>query len=186
MGRHAPRPSPRRSPAADPRSTGHTQSGLGGHPLVITSCVAGTFEELLLDEPRPDSDCPLHLPEAPPPAKPWDPPPGQPGTKSSDAAIFQPPDGDDDDDDGRRALRRAAVDPISGAAAEVVPQHCSSWHGGEEEQCRGANVPNLKQRRNVRLLAGLLGAPEPDVDAMTYAETEIWIGKHWSAFMKQK
>jgi hypothetical protein len=33
---------------------------------------AGSFEELLLDSPRPDSDCPLHLPDAP---EPWRPPP---------------------------------------------------------------------------------------------------------------
>lgn len=34
---------------------------------------AGTFDELLLDEPR--TDTPSDLPEAPKPAKPWDPPP---------------------------------------------------------------------------------------------------------------
>jgi len=33
---------------------------------------AGSFEELLLDEVRPDADCPMHLPDAP---KPWTPPP---------------------------------------------------------------------------------------------------------------
>ena len=33
---------------------------------------AGSFESLLLDTPRPDSDCPMHLPDAPPP---WTPPP---------------------------------------------------------------------------------------------------------------
>ena len=37
---------------------------------------AGSFEELLLDTPRPDSDMPRHLPDAPRPATPWDPPPG--------------------------------------------------------------------------------------------------------------
>jgi len=130
---------------------------------------AGTFEELLLDEPRPDSDMPMHLPTAPAPAKPWDPPPGQ---------ALGPPAG--------HALRRAAVDPITGAVSEEpVPQHCSTRHGGPEEQCRGADVPNLKQRRNAKLLAGLMGAPEPDVDAMTYAEAEVWIGKHWRAFMER-
>merc|ERR1712151_102766 len=37
---------------------------------------AGSFDELLLDEPRPDADMPIQLPEAPKPATPWDPPPG--------------------------------------------------------------------------------------------------------------
>ena len=35
---------------------------------------AGSFEELLLDQPRPDSDCPMHLPDAPLPWRPSRPP----------------------------------------------------------------------------------------------------------------
>ena len=34
---------------------------------------AGSFDELLLDKPR--ADAPMHLPDAPEPASPWDPPP---------------------------------------------------------------------------------------------------------------
>jgi len=131
---------------------------------------AGNFEELLLDAPRDDADCPMHLPDAPPPAKPWDPPPG---VVKSRADLRQPP--------GTRAERRAsAVD-----TEDPVPQHCSSWHGGVEAPCRGPDVPNLKQRRNARLLAGLLGEPEPNVDAMSYSEVEAWLSRHWREWMRR-
>lgn len=33
--------------------------------------MTGTFDELLLDTPRPDADMPIHLPTAPKPATPW-------------------------------------------------------------------------------------------------------------------
>jgi hypothetical protein len=36
---------------------------------------AGSFDELLLDSPRDDSDSPMHLPDPPRPAVPWTPPP---------------------------------------------------------------------------------------------------------------
>ena len=42
---------------------------------------AGSFDELLLDEPR--ADAPMHLPEAPKPAKPWGPVPNGSDTTSS-------------------------------------------------------------------------------------------------------
>eukprot|EP01052_Picozoa_sp_SAG31_P036874 SAG31_NODE_4664_length_3056_cov_3.064592_6_plen_62_part_01 len=51
--------------------------GLGGF-LTDRDAWAGTFDELLLDTPRPDSDMPMHLPEAPQPATPWSPWPGPP------------------------------------------------------------------------------------------------------------
>ena len=51
--------------------------GLGGF-LTDRDAWAGTFSELLLDAPRPDSDMPLHLPTAPEPATPWHPWPPQP------------------------------------------------------------------------------------------------------------
>ena len=38
---------------------------------------AGTFEELLLDEPRADADCSMHLPDPPKPAHPSTPPTNQ-------------------------------------------------------------------------------------------------------------
>ena len=73
--------------------------------------------------------------------------------------------GDEDDDDDDRARRRTLAAAV-GAGGEVseapppVAQHCSSRHGESESPCRGHTVPNLKQRRNVRLLAALTGARE--------------------------
>uniref|UniRef100_A0A7S2GIL3 Phospholipase C n=1 Tax=Haptolina brevifila TaxID=156173 RepID=A0A7S2GIL3_9EUKA len=56
---------------------------------------AGSFDELLLDEPRPDSDMPMHLPQAPEPAQPWSPPPGA----TQGRVVKRPRHKDDDDDD---------------------------------------------------------------------------------------
>jgi len=188
----------------------------------------------------------MHLPDAPPPAKPWDPPPGDEGKLPADelrhdlqrfqapaaaaaaaaAATPAPEDDDDDgedgkkrdddgeddgdgkkrdgdgeddgDDDGdatgpRREARRAqaVVDAAGGVAAastEAPPiaQHCSSRHGGVEEACRGPTVPNLKQRRNARLLAGLLDVAAPDVDAMSHDEAERWLHDAWRRWMARK
>jgi phospholipase C len=50
---------------------------------------SGSFEELLLDSPRPDSDCPMHLPEAP---HPWTPPPA-PHYQNVTCGDFVPGDG---------------------------------------------------------------------------------------------
>ena len=67
---------------------------------------AGNFEELLLDSPR--DDAPMHLPDAPAPASPWDPPPpagrkadddGDDDDAAAERRKFRPPNGDDDDDD---------------------------------------------------------------------------------------
>ena len=181
----------------------------------------------------------MHLPDAPPPAKPWDPPPGDEGKLPADelrhdlqrfqapaaaaaaAAAPAPEDDDDDgkkrddggddgdgkkrdgdgddDDDGdatgpRHEARRAqaVVDAAGGVAAastEAPPpiaQHCSSRHGGVEEACRGPTVPNLKQRRNARLLAGLLDVAAPDVDAMSHDEAERWLHDAWRKWMARK
>lgn len=50
---------------------------------------AGSFESLLLDSPRPDSDCPMHLPDAP---APWAPPP-IPKAKNVTCGAFVKGDG---------------------------------------------------------------------------------------------
>ena len=131
---------------------------------------AGSFDELLLDAPR--DDCPRTLPEAPPAATPWDPPPG-----GQSRLEGTPADG--------RGLRRAAVD-AAGAVVPPVAQHCSTWHGGAEEECAGATVPNLKQRRNARLLAGLLGKPPPNAEAMDHHQLELWLQESWREFMARK
>ena len=104
---------------------------------------------------------PMHLPEAPPPAKPWDPPPGE-------------------------RARRDAIAAAGGEEATPEPRHCSSWHGGEESKCRNPHVPNLKQKRNVRLLSSMLGVEQPDVDAMSWQEAERFIGVHWKRFMERR
>lgn len=41
-------------------------------PLTRRSMWAGTFDELLLDEARSEAEMPMHLPEAPAPAEPWE------------------------------------------------------------------------------------------------------------------
>ena len=46
-------------------------------------------------------------------------------------------------------------------------------------------VPNLKQKRNVRLLSKLMGVPTPDVEAMTWMEAERFIGVQWKAWMER-
>jgi len=117
---------------------------------------AGTFDELLLDSPR--GDAPVHLPEAPPPAAPWDPPP----KRQSPAEDAAPPG------------------PVGSAPSA---QHCSSWHGGEETECRGTDHANLKQRRNVRLFASLTNTPEPDVDQMNFSIADQWITARWREWM---
>lgn len=45
-------------------------------PLTRRTMWSGTFDALLLDESRPDSEMPLHLPDAPAPTGAWIPPPG--------------------------------------------------------------------------------------------------------------
>eukprot|EP01052_Picozoa_sp_SAG31_P001372 SAG31_NODE_47_length_30979_cov_41.708841_6_plen_492_part_00 len=59
---------------------------------------AGTFDELLLDAPR--DDCPMHLPDAPKPGKPWTPPPPL-----------------------------VELDDADGQENEPVPQHCGREDG---------------------------------------------------------
>ena len=124
---------------------------------------AGSFDELLAEAPR--DDAPLHLPAAPPAADPWDPPPGQ-------AVAAR---------EAREAARRAGE---RGVPPEAM--HCSSPHGKPESKCRDPQAPNRKQKRNARLLAGLLDVPAPDVDAMSWLEAERFIGRHWKAFMERK
>ena len=137
---------------------------------------AGSFEELLLDTPR--TDAPYHLPEAPPAASPWDPPP--PYTRHSDGNFERDVAEDGDDDDRRRSL---AADGRLGSSAPVHAQHCSSVHGAEESACKGHTVPNLKQRKNVRLLAALTGDQAPDIDDMTFSDVDVWIAKAWRKWM---
>ena len=67
---------------------------------------AGSFEELLLDAPR--GDAPMHLPDAPPAAAPWDPP---------------PPDADGGALGGARHCCRRTASPSSRAARRGRSRH---------------------------------------------------------------
>jgi len=116
---------------------------------------AGSFDELLLEVPR--TDTPTHLPDAPAPSTPWDPPPPL----------------------GRSSKRVEAED----SSGQPLPQHCSSFHGGLEVPCKGPGYANLKQRRNVHLLAAMTNASVPDVDGMTFSEADEWLAARWRAWM---
>ena len=206
--------------------------------LIASDCVchrcrwAGSFDELLLDKPRPEADCPLHLPEAPKPAAPWNAPP--PGTAPvhgyQEGGYRVEDDGDDDGDDieegddagnehgerrqHRRALSVGVAGAVQKASASPPAQHCSSIHGEPEVRspwmstdcvchrmalrasahhdaispqvpCAGVKVPNLKQRRNLRLLSQLTNSPEPDVESMTFTEADRWIGAKWKQWIQQ-
>lgn len=108
---------------------------------------AAPFYELLLDEPR--TDAPLHLPDAPDPAAPWDPPP-----------------------------------------ASAPTRHCSSWHGAAEETPCSDNLgkANLKQKRQVRLLAELTGhtfPTESPIEDFGFMEADKWITHFWQIFLNK-
>lgn len=146
---------------------------------------AGSFDELLLDVPR--TDAPMHLPDAPAPAKPWDPPPGGIfGRKGDDADFFdlaENDDGEDEmpldddevvDDGARRRL---------GTKVKVAnpPQHC----GQKEKICRGPEAVSVKQRRNIKLFSRLTKKAEPNVDDMTNNEADRWLSECWEDWMAQ-
>jgi len=82
------------------------------------------------------------------------------------------------------AARRVLAVGVDGSTTKPSAQHCSSWHGGEEEQaCRGVQHANLKQKRNVRLLAGLTGKEGPDAERMSFTEADQWIAARWREWM---
>jgi len=118
---------------------------------------AASFEELLLKSPR--TDAPLHLPDAPLPAKPWDPPP----------PVTEP--------------KTSRVDAQPNNPESPAPQHCSSWHGGTEAQCRGVTHLNLKQKRLIPMFSDMLSIPAPDMSKMTFSEADQWIARHWRQWM---
>ena len=117
---------------------------------------AGSFDELLLDEPR--TDCPMHFPAAPDPATPWTPPPP--------AA------------DSRRSL-------VEGVGAEDGARHCSSPHGAPEQACAASAVPSRKQRKTAHVLAAYLEKEPPNLDAMSHAQADEWIGEHWQEWLEK-
>lgn len=137
-------------------------------PLTKRDAWAASFEELLLDSPR--SDAPMHLPDAPPPAKPWH------------EAL------DDDDDDGAAtfsmdALREAGViltQPARRLGQDAIPQHCSATSG----VCKGPKAVTAKQLRNIELYAHLTQRPKPSADTLTFRAADRWLNEHWQIILK--
>ena len=120
---------------------------------------AGSFHELLADAPR--DDAPMHLPQAPAPAKPWGPPPTNMNIDSDDDDDNDD-DGDDDDDDDL-----------------PIPQHCSR----KEQVCRGPDAITVKQKRQIKLFSRLTKTPEPDVEVMSNGDANLWLGHRWLEWM---
>jgi hypothetical protein len=104
------------------------------------------FDELLLEQPRPDAEMPMHLPMAPPPHSAWL-PPKKIGPPGSDDDEHDDDEDDDDEDDDRRRLA------TGGAGLDPTPQHC----GSAERKCRGAGRLSVKQERLIRHYAELTG-----------------------------
>eukprot|EP00041_Stephanoeca_diplocostata_P025155 m.651968 g.651968 ORF g.651968 m.651968 type:complete len:591 (-) comp22686_c0_seq1:2013-3785(-) len=123
---------------------------------------AGSFDELLLDQVR--TDAPLHLPTAPKAATPWTPPPNMSDTEEGTADGTTTPADVIADYDGPE------------------PQHCSL----QEQECRGPNHVNAKQRRQLDLLAALTGSPKPDAADMTSAEAAEWVSTNWGVWMSME
>jgi hypothetical protein len=106
---------------------------------------AGSLTELLtLDKAR--DDCPLHFPDAPPPAGPWT----APGTTNTDTDL--------------RRLAALAED-----ARE--PQHCSA----QRQVCEGSASVTERQKRLIRKLANHFPGSAPDMEDITYAEVMLHI-----------
>ena len=103
----------------------------------------------------PRTDAPMHLPAAPPPATPWTPPP-----PSKDGSA-----------------RSDSTKP--------TPQHCSSWHGESEVQCKGLSSANLKQKRNIGMFATMLDVKVPDIKKMSSLHADRWLATHWQRWMSQ-
>jgi len=166
---------------------------------------SGNFEELLLDAPRPDSDCPMHLPDAPKPSTPWTAPPATlpvPYNKSEICitcadpktaplavcrAYCRDPDSfahcdhcpaileAETETDADSSARRRLAD------GSPAPEHC----GLQEQTCRGLGVANVRQKRFIKLYSRLTLTPEPDYDALDFDAAEEWLADRWQEWSKQ-
>ena len=131
---------------------------------------AGSFEELLLDEPR--SDTPLHLPLAPANGATWVPHPG-------DSWPWAPHSGTGSDPPVMQVDSRAGAEfintesvgiTVNGTTFNVThfddgtprPHHCPS----QGLVCPGVLAVTPKQRKNMQLYSRLTLAPEPNIEAM--------------------
>ena len=160
---------------------------------------AGAFDELLLDKPRPDADCPMHLPDAPRPAHPWTPAPPLGGklasssspspfpsapspslsSSSSSSASHSSPASpspssrelDNGDDDNRID---GGKDGRGAAGEEPKAQHC----GREDGVCRGADRESVHQRRRMEWLALRTGVAAP-AEELTHGGAHAWLSERW-------
>jgi hypothetical protein len=125
------------------------------------------FDELLLDEPRPEAEMPMHLPTAPPASSPWSPPTTPKDLMSGDD---DDDDDNDDDDDERRRL-------ASAGGSRKMPQHC----GSAEQSCRDPGLLSVKQERLIQHFAELTGRDPPDgFREMRPKAAEQWLAEHWA------
>jgi hypothetical protein len=149
--------------------------------MFLTKRVAwsGNFEELLTDTPREESDMPMHLPDAPPPQKPWSAPPAALPKPYPDSAIpaCSPgmPGCPPDTPEGRRQLG------ITDEQGRPNPQHC----GLQEATCNGLASVNVRQRRYLKLYSKLAMTPEPDYETMTHADAEAHLSDLWRLWQTQ-
>jgi hypothetical protein len=145
---------------------------LSGH-LTDRDAWAGSIDELLLDQPRDESDMPMHLPDPPKFKTPWTPNPNY------------PPSG------GRR------LDDVSDAAPKSMlafggaspPLHCSSSGTATlpRGECEGgdARTVTTKQRNHIDTLVTATHVGKPDVESMTFDQAHEWIVEHWESFMSE-
>ena len=118
---------------------------------------AGSFDELLLDTPRPIEDMPMHLPDAPKPKVPFG--PGGPSPPIS-SSFDQPPP-------------RQLLDDDSGAAIadKNLPRHCST--NGE---CAAPGGATQKQRNTIHQFAAAFGREPPaGMDTLSYHQAAEWL-----------
>jgi hypothetical protein len=124
---------------------------------------AGSFHELFtLSEPR--TDCPMHLPEAPPHGPPVPPAPAPAPSTATRHRSMTMLDAADDDGEGA-----------------VVAQHC----GLREQTCPGVTEVSTNQRNKITLLSRLTMKPQPDLSNMGYDDANDWIGHSYSEWLAQ-
>jgi len=170
-----------------------TAKNLFGLPDFLTKrdAWAGSFDELLLEQPRALDDTPLHLPPALAPAKPWGPPHmwGEGWDEEDDDEIdLIDDDGDDgEDDDGTDDDDEAAGKmgfPIKREGRGAPPHHCSaSFEEIGKEKCQGPKAVTAKQRLQIALYSALTQTPAPDIDVMDYESAGAWAKARWLEYM---
>ena len=160
---------------------------------------AGSFDELLLDQPRQADDTPLHLPPALQNATPWGPPhvwgAGWDEEDSGELDLIGDEDDDDDggvggdndggdgddddgDDDGDAGF------PVKHEGGASAPQHCSaSFEEVGLKKCQGPRAVTAKQRLQIGLYGALTQTPAPDIDQMDYESAGAWARARWLEYM---